>query len=378
MCGRRNRLHTRGRVRTQVRVRSWCGVAIGFAVLVAATGAAVAADAPPDIARGDPAARLPSGALAGDFWDVVARFESGHVLVATMALFDPGLGGRNAVAAGQLVEPDGTPHLFSRSERSGGWRLDDTGRRLDLRSVVLDQVGARRRFVVDRKALGIDVVIETSSAPAWPADDSATDCALDVIEIAGPATGSFRVASGAAIPLRGFAAITHRWMPGLETACMRRGIELFAMDDGIGLYLREIETPDGERRSWLVLQRDGARVFEGSPTDSEITWSAGLSGYSEPLRWRFRAPGISGRAEFGESLGTFEPLERLPAPLRLVMEQRTRPRVVWSAPRVELTLGTGREASFRGVALAKVAWTNPISGGIESLPATGDPAPGGN
>lgn len=360
---------------------SWLrGIAIGVALAQLTFGsiaglAAHAAEA--SVSRGDAAARLPDGALASESFDVVARFESGHVLMATLALFNAGVGARNALAFGQMIEPDGTVHPFSRSERAGGWHLDASRRRLDLRSIVLDQRETPRRFVVDKNELGIEVVIEEHGGPAWPAAESAVDCGIDVLEIAGPATGSFRLERGEAIPLRGLAAVTHRWMPGLEASCLRRGLELFAMQDGLGLYLRETETPTGERRSWLVLQRDGVVVFQGPPTDSEITWGTGPPGYPEPMALRFRAPGMSGRVTFGEPLGRFEPMARLPAALRLVLEQRTRPRLQWSASRIDLTLDGVSEPVFQGAALAKLAWANPVRDGIEPLPAAEDPAPRG-
>ncbi len=360
---------------------SWpCGIAgvLLLAPLLLGLSAGLAARASEaSVPRGDAAARLPDGALASESWDVVAHFESGHVLVATMALFNPGRRARNALAFGQLVEPDGTVHPFSRSERAGGWRLDASRRRLDLRSIVLDQREATRRFVVDKNELGIEVVIESRGAPAWPPAESTGDCGIDLLEIAGAATGSFRIERGDALPLRGLAAVTHRWTPDLEAACLRHDVELFAMQGELGLYLRETETPTGARHSWLVLQRDGAVVFQGPPSDSQITWSTGRPGYPVPTALRFRAPGMSGRASFGEVLGRFEPLARLPAPLRLVLELRTRPRLQWSASRVELTLDGASDPLMRGAALAKVAWTNPIPAGIETLPAADDPAPGG-
>ncbi|MCL4684252.1 hypothetical protein KJ059_05810 [Myxococcota bacterium] len=350
---------------------------LGVVALLAGMSAVATAHAETAPERGDAAARLPEGSFASESWDVVARFESGHLLLATMALFDPGLGTRNAVAFGQLVEPDGTTHPFSRSERAGGWQLDPTRRRVDLRSIVLDLTAPARRFVVDKNELGIEVVVETGGAPAWPDDEPAAGCALDVIEVAGAAHGSFRIERGPAVPLRGFAAITHRWMPGLEAGCLRRGLELFAMQDGLGLYLRDVETATGERRSWLVVHRDGAVVFRGPATASEILWSAGLPGYPEPSRLQFRAPGLTGRVAFGASVGRFEPLSRLPLPLRIVMEQRTRPRLVWSPADLELMLDGAPNRWIRSPALARLSWTNPATGGIEALPAAGDPVPEG-
>jgi hypothetical protein len=342
------------------------------AALLAVLGLALGAGAEASVSRGEPAARLPDGPLAGESWDLVARFEPGHLLLASVVLTNTGVGGRTATALGQLVEPDGTVHAFSRSERPGGWRLERDARRLDLRSIVLDQSEATRRFTVAKNELGIELAISSAGAPAWPADDPTPGCGLDVLVLAGPASGSFRApGSDRSVPLRGLAALTHRWAPGLEVECLRRGVELFAMEGGVGLYLLERETPAGARDAWLLVQRDGRTLFQGAPGESAITWRAGAPGYPEPEALAFRAPGVRGRVAFGEPLGSFEPLARLPGPLRVAMELRTRPRVAWSAPRFELELG-GRP--LRGSALAKLAWTNPQPARAE-LPA--DAAPGG-
>lgn len=335
--------------------------------LLAVVGLALGAAASASVPRGDPAARLPDGPLAGESWDLVARFESGHLLLASVLLTNTGLGGRTAVAVGQLIEPDGTRHAFSRSERPGGWRLDGEGRRLDLGSIVLDQRDATRRLVVDKDEIGIAVAIEGGGEPAWPAADAAPGCGLDVLAVAGPASGAFRAPGrDRSVPLRGLAALTHRWTPGLEVDCLHRGIELFAMEAGVGLYLRESETPGGERHAWLLVQSGGRTVFAGVPDETRVTWRVGAPGYPEPARLRFTAPGVRGRVEFGEALGSFEPLARLPAPLRVAMELRTRPRVAWSAPRFELELG-GR--ALRGGGVAKLAWTNPSEPALPAAPA---------
>lgn len=342
------------------------------ALALLAAGLALAAVARASVPRGDPAARLPEGALAGESWDLVARFESGHLLVASVFLTNTGLGGRTAIAVGQIVEPDGTRHDFSRSERPGGWWLDGDGRRLDLGSIVLDQRGTTRRFEVDKNEIGISLAIEGGAGPAWPAAEAAPGCGIDVLTVAGPAHGAFRApGSDRSVPLRGLAALTHRWTPGLEVDCLRRGIELFAMEAGVGLYLRESEAPGGERHAWLLVQSGDRTVFQGVPTETHVTWRVGVPGYPEPARLRFVAPGVRGRVEFGAPLGSFEPLSRLPAPLRVAMELRTRPRVAWSAPRFELEVG-GKAVRAGGV--AKLAWTNPST---PELPAAPAPVGGG-
>lgn len=332
---------------------------------LAALGAAPAADRV--VARGDPAARLPSGALAGEYWDLVARFESGHVLLATVTLANTALGGRTAVAVGQLTEPDGTAHPFSRVEIGDGYRIAADGRRLELGSIVLDQSQATRRFEVDKNELGIEVAIDPMGTPAWP-EDAAPGCPLDVLEVAGPASGRFRAADREPVPLRGLAALTHRWMPDLEVACLQRGVELFAMDGELGLYFREALGPEGEARRWLLVQRGGRTLHRG-PADADLHWTEDAGGYPELAALRVAAPGVEARAETGAAIGSFEPLDRLPAPLRALLALRTRPRVVWSAPQATVVLeepsGAGAAAPAervrrRAPALVKLSYTNPL------------------
>jgi len=335
-------------------------VAVAAALLLALAAAAPPADAVP--ARGDPAARLPSGALAGEYWDVVARFDSGHVLIVEVTLANTVLGGRLAVAVGQLSEPDGTAHRFSRSESDGQLQLGEEGRRIDLRSIVLDQSAARRRLVVDKNEFGLDVAIDPMGAPAWPTDEAMPGCPFDVLEVAGQATGRLRLPGRAPLELHGLAAVTHRWMPDLEVACQRRSVELFAMDGDLGLYLRQTLDPEGRERAWLLLQRGGRTLHQGPPAESELRWRQEGSEYPELAGLRVAYPGFRAQAEVGAPLGTFEPLSRLPAPLRLALELRTRPRLVWSAPRCEVVLGEGEDRlRWNAPALVKLTYTNPLS-----------------
>jgi hypothetical protein len=166
----------------------------------------------------------------------------------------------------------------------------------------------------------------------------------------------------ARVPLRGRAVVTHRWTQGLEVDCMRRGVELFVLEGDLSLYFREVLTPDGRTRPWLVAQRGGRVVYRGAPAGSQLEFVPGADGFPEIAALRFEAPGVSGSAEFAAPLGAFEPLARVPSPLRWAIAQRTQPRLTWSAPHFEIAVGEGRRRRvFAGAALAKLAYTNPLA-----------------
>ncbi|MCU0670227.1 MAG: hypothetical protein MUF70_12895, partial [Myxococcota bacterium] len=95
-----------------------------------------------------PPVRLPEGKLATEYWDLVARLDSGHLLIAQTWLSNLGVADRSAGALGWLIAPDGAPQRFKRSEEPGAWLLTDGGRRIDLHSIALEPGGPTRRFEV--------------------------------------------------------------------------------------------------------------------------------------------------------------------------------------------------------------------------------------
>jgi hypothetical protein len=328
--------------------------------------------------RGDPAARLPARLLAADHWDLVARFESGHAVFATASVTNLGPAGRHAVVIGEVVEPDGSMHRFSRSEGAGSWSLSPDGRRIDLRSIAFDQSADPRRFSVDKDELELELEIAAGGPPAWP-DEVVPGCPLDVLAADAAASGSYwRPGGPERTALRGRAAITHRWTPGLEVGCMRRGVELFVIEGELSIYFREVLAPDGRARPWVDVRRDGRPLHQGPPDASRLEFRPDAGGFPQLEALSFAAPGVSARVEFAAPLDAFEPLARLPLPLQWALGLRTRPRLTWSAPRFEVTLVQGgRRQTFAGAGLAKVAYTNPLGSEAEAaLPAAPDLEPG--
>jgi hypothetical protein len=350
-------------------VRSVVGAGLVAWALLAPAAPAPSATAAPG--RGDPAARLPSSRFAGDYWDLVARFESGHAVLAIASITHLGPAGRHAAVVGQLLLPDGTVERFSRTESAGGFSLSEGGRRLDLRSIVFDPRGPVRRFLVDKDELELELALRAGEEPLWP-EEAVPGCSLDVLEIDAEVSGSYWLPGmEARAPLRGRAALTHRWTPGLEVECMRRGVELFVLEGELSIYFHEVLTPDDRRLRWLVVRRGGRVLHRGAPEASELRFRPGAAEFPQLEKLQFTAPGVSGQVEFADPLGAFEPLARMPSPLRWVLGQRTRPQLTWSTPRFEITLEEGRRRrTFAGAGIAKLSYTNPFAPGpVRARPA---------
>lgn len=328
---------------------SGCLRALLASLLVLAMGWAGVATAAP------PAVRLPKGELAGEYWDLIARLDSGHLVIAQTAVSNLGPGDRHAVAFGHLIDPDGTVHRFKRSEPEGKWTLAG-GQRLDLRSIALDPAGSPRRFEVARDEVGIDLALPRRASPVRATD--AGPCSFELLEPAAPASARLRVgAGGKAFATQGRVALTHRWSASLESDCVLRRVEVFVLEREIGIYFSETTTPEGAVSRRLVAERDGRVLFAGDPGDAPVGWSV-EKGFAPPESLRFAVGGVSGRVRFGATLASVDPTERLPAAVQWLVSARTRPRLSWLRAPFELEVA-GR--TIRGEAVAKVTYSNPLS-----------------
>lgn len=320
----------------------------------------------PASASAAPAVRLPDGKLATEYWDLVARLDSGHLLIAQTWLSNLGVGDRSAGALGWLIAPDGAAHRFKRSEAPGAWLLTGGGRRIDLHSIALEPAGPTRRFEVGKDDIGVD--LELTGQPGPVSSGAVSErCPFEVLEPAAPATVRLRGASATPpVATHGRVALTHRWTPGLEADCVLRRIEVFVLEPEIGLYFSETQAPDGSLHRWLVANRGGQVVFRGDPGgDSTLRWNETDEGFGAPLSLRFGAAGLDARVRFEAELASVDPTDRLPRPMQWLVASRTRPRLTWLRAPFEITLDTGGgvRRSFAGEAVAKVSYMNPLPGG---------------
>lgn len=307
-----------------------------------------------------PSLRLPRGDLANEYWDVVARLDTGHLVIAQTWLSNLGPAGRMAGAFGQLVAPDGRTRPFKRSEAPGQFRID--GGRLDLHSVALEPVGPPRRFEVGRDELAIELALAGGGAPA--SAGSVTDaCPFEVLEPG--ARADVRLREQAAAPVvstQGRVALTHRWTQDLESECVLRRLEVFVLEREFGLYFAETTAPDGTLHRWLVAQRGDRVLFAGDPGDAAVRWSDAAGGFAPPASARFAAAGLEAQVRFAGALASVDPTERLPGPVQWLMSSRTRPRLTWLRAPFEIALdgADGVRSSSSGEAVAKVSYLNPL------------------
>lgn len=310
--------------------------------------------------------RLPEGKLATEYWDLVARLDSGHLVIAQTWLSNLGGADRSAGALGWLIAPGGGAQRFKRSEAPGAWLLTDGGRRIDLHSIALEPGGPTRRFEVGKDDLGIDLALAGGTGPV-SSGSVAGRCPFEILEPAAPATVRLRGAAAApAVATQGRVALTHRWTTGLEAACVLRRVEVFVLEPEFGLYFSETQAPDGSLHRWLVAKRGDRVVFRGDPgADAALRWNETEEGFGAPLALRFGAAGLEARVRFEAELASVDPTDRLPRPMQWLVAARTRPRLTWLRAPFEISLDTGGgvRRSFAGEAVAKVSYMNPLPGG---------------
>jgi hypothetical protein len=306
---------------------------------------------------------MPEGEWSGVSWDVVARLDSGDLVVAQAFVSNLGPGDRNAGVLGWWIGSDGEPFRFKRNEPEGEWNLVDGG--LDLHSIEVEPAAKPRRFVVDKEEVGIELVVRGPSAGA-PPRSAGGDCSFELLDTASPADASLRRERGTGTrKTTGRVAWTHRSATALESTCAQRRLELFVLEDGLGVYFVERTDPAGGTHPFAVATQGERVLFRGEPTDVAVEWEAADDGFPRPASLRFRAGDVAARVDFGATLVAIDPTERLPAAVRLLMASQMQPRLFFSRAPFELELAGApeRRASFRGEAVAKVSYSNPVPAG---------------
>ncbi len=131
----------------------WAGRVLAVAVLLAPSAAMA-------IVRGDGLSHLPGGGSASEHWDVVAHFDSNHLLFAQFLITNEGPGNRTAIATWQLIDPNGKRTKFDNGRRKKRWTLGPNGDSIRIGSSVFDQSGSVHRLEYDSTKRGIRVAFE--------------------------------------------------------------------------------------------------------------------------------------------------------------------------------------------------------------------------
>lgn len=295
----------------------------------------------------DPAARLPVGDDAAEHWDLLARFDSGHRLYARFLVTNTGPGDRSAVALGHLVAPDGSVTEFRNGRRQGRWTLSADRRRIAIGSSVLDLSGDTTRLEVDNDKRRVEIALALEpggggrSAPAAPGGYR-----IDLLHLAVPARGHFRVGDmTTAIPLVGRATLSHTWFPGPEAEGLWRRLDVSSLAPGPRLFLSVLDPPGsrGDRWHWIA---GGAAGDPPVALQAPVALREGPAGdYRLPegikLGVSHHDP-VHGEVRLGPTRLQIDPLDALPALLRMVYSFGGRPRHFWVDATLDVALKSPR------------------------------------
>jgi hypothetical protein len=319
--------------------------------------------------RGDPAARLSRAEAALEYWDLMARFEQGHRLVARVLVTNEGPGDGTAVGVGHLIEPDGSVVEFRNGRRAGRWSIEPDARSLRIGSTRLDLRAPVRQleYKNDRRGIEIRLRLAADATARFPRDEPWPDYRVDVLDLAARVEASVRLPdTSAPLALTGRGALVHTWMDASEPSLVRRRIDFASLDPHAAVYVRDVTTPEGKNHRWLVALRDGSLVAETSRFDVALDPRAGSPerAYPLPARVRLAGSGLRGVVQLGPPLLEHDPLEDLPQPFRFLLSFAMRPRRVWTESSFSLRFDAApdsAELELEGSGIASVTYLNPLA-----------------
>lgn len=294
----------------------------------------------PQLARAvDPAAKLPAGGSASEYWDLVAQLGDGFRVTARFIITNEGPGERSAAAFGHVLRPGAEPVVFQNARREGKWRLAPDGRRIEIGSSHLDFSGAAPHFEVDNDKRAVKVFLDWSVDPnarSVPASALPPGYAVDVLAVARPVRASIQVGDMAAPrKLDGRLSLTHTWMQVPESERVLRRIDVTSVGAGPSGFVLDLLDPAGKRFSWLLIA-DGNTVRSPDRLDARLESSRTPGSYPIPSALVLDGGAVRGRVTFGPPWLEVDPLAALPSILRMVYSLRGRPHRSWAEAALEL------------------------------------------
>jgi hypothetical protein len=291
----------------------------------------------------DPAARLPGGKQGSEYWDLIAKFETGHFVFARFLLTNVGPGSHSAVVLGHVIAPDGGRHPFRNGRRRSRWQLSDDRLRLDINKCHLDLHDGSALLVVRKASVQLSLRFALDAGARPPPGTLPDRYAAETLAANAPVHGTIAL-DGAATVLEtsGTGAVLHTWTREPEEERIQRRLDFFSLTPDLGLQLSEFRTPKGDVRRWLRATQDGRTVFE--TTSVELAASGRLDGTpgSYPVEARLSLSGeaVSGDLALIQLLHHQDPLEAIPQPLRSVIRWSLsmKPHQLWATTSYDLTL----------------------------------------
>ncbi len=310
------------------------------------------AAAPPASHAVDPSARLLSGRSAWEYWDLIARLDTGHRITWRVLITNAGPGNRNGVAVGRVISPDGSIHGFDNGRRKSRWTLSGDRLDIDIGSSHLDLHGPVYRMQIDKSRVKLDLRITPERGIAVPEAVTPDGYSLDVLAVSTPIEGTLWLEGmDSALKVRGRAALTHTWAKQAEVALTRRRVEFFSLGSEDALFVIDLTTTEGDRSRWLHWRRASQSAFASSEFALHLGGEArgrGNSSYWVPADLVLEGEEVAGRIRVGRTLAEVNPLAFLPGPIRFLLSLAMRPRRVWTESTFEVELATHRDRERLG------------------------------
>ena len=348
----------------------WC-----WAVLMLGAGPLLSGISPAEAAqveRGNPAAHLFPGDQSSEHWDVTARFDSGHVLVAEFIITNIGIGDRNAAAFGSVVTPDGKKYRFRNGRQEGNWYISPDRLLIQVGKSHLDLHGPSYRLRVDKNHLKLDMLIQPNGPAAW--SDAFVDAGLAIDLLAASATvyGSLWMEDmPAPIDIRGTVAFTHSWTEEASTDAIVRRVEFFSLQPRCPLYAVDLTAPNGMRTQWMVIKaannpagwvQQATFVMDGQAQGSQA------GNYPVPGGLHLKAPELEGQVQIERVLMDDDPFDNLPRIFRWVVSLvlNLRPHRAWAVSPFELSCPSLQTEhpdilqQVQGTGMIAVTFLNPL------------------
>ena len=316
--------------------------------------------------RLDPAARLPSGGSAIEYWDLTAQLDSGHRVVARFLISNAGPGDQHGAAVGYLIRPDGSSQRFKNGRMRRRWTLSSDRLALDIGSSHLDLHQPEGRLQISKRAVKIDLRFRHAGAGIVPPDVLPRGYHLDLLDSAAVAEGTIwlpEMAEPRAV--RGHIGLVHTWSEKAEAKQVLRRIEFFSLQEGMPLYLLDLMTPKGKRTRWLTLTQSHKSIL--SLVNFPLRLAAPLSDedpkYWTPGQIQLSDTNLSGEITLRDTLMRHNPLAPLPAVFRFLVSLNMQPRQLWAESEFDVTLPPGLGTPtlrLKGSGVTMVTFLNPV------------------
>lgn len=323
-----------------------------------------ATEEPIEHARPDPAARLPGGSQGSEYWDLMAKFDSGHFVFARFLLTNLGPGAHNAVVLGHVVTPSGERVRFRNGRRRARWQLSDDHLALDVNKCHLDLHDRVARLRVEKGSVQLELQFALVDGAVPPLQAIPKRYASETLAANAPVAGHLTL-RGAPGPIRlsGVGAVLHTWTEDPEEQRVERRLDFFTLTRDLGVRLSEIRTPDGKSLRWLRTTGPGAT--QTATTHVILESSGQLAGLTDPYRSEARldldSTGVRGSIALQRVLHQQDPLSSIPEPLRTLVGWGLSmdPHQAWATADYDLAIYTAAgnaPTALRGEGVAAIAF----------------------